>query len=331
MEACQEKLTEVIIYSKVIEREWDDFIFDQSINSTFMHSRKFFDHNPENSKDDSSLVFRKGNKIIGAFPAVLYLRDNKRILHSHLRATYGGFLVNGKVGIQEAMDIVEQTILFAKKQKVDQIIVRNPYRIFHSLLCDETDYAMWFHGFKIKSREIEVVIPLHSDVKNNKIRYHFDCQRSIKKSSQYVEVRESNDFKSYWMLLEKCLIERHHSKPVHDYNSICKLREKVGENKVLLFNAYNNEKLIGGVVIFNFNGLVMHSQYTASDYNFKHLCPVHAVIDYLIDWGSKRGFKYFNLGMANEEEGQKINSGLFHFKESFGGRGVLRETMYLDL
>jgi hypothetical protein len=331
MESCPKTLIQLVTYSKAIKREWDDFVFNKSINSTFIHSRSFFDHNSLNDNDDSSLVFYKDKKIVSIFPAVLYSNNGKRILHSHLRATYGGFVVCEKVGIQESMEIVEQTISFAKEQKVDQIIVRNPYRIFHSKLCDETDYAMWFYGFKLKSRELEIVIPIHKDYCNNRKRYHYDCQQNIKKASKAVQVHISDDFESYWILLEKSLLERHGKRPVHDYMSICNLREKVGSDKVLLFNAFYNEKLIGGIVVFIFDRMVMQTQYTASDFDYKHLCPVHAIIDYLIVWGGERGFKYLNLGMANEQEGRKINLGLFGFKEGFGGRGMLRETMYLDL
>jgi len=55
------------------------------------------------------------------------------------------------------------------------------------------------------------------------------------------------------------------------------------------------------------------------------------VIDHIINWGTENKYSYFNLGTANEEAGRKINYGLFHFKEGFGGRGILRETMHLIL
>lgn len=329
-EIC-EKITEMIPYSANHKSEWDNFIFNESINGTFIHCRDFFDHDPQNAQDDASLVFYKETKIVAAFPATFYLKNDLRILHSHLRATYGGFIVNEKVGVQEAINIVQQTIVFAKKKEVNQIIVRNPFRVFHSSFCDETDYAMWFNGFRIKSRELEIVIPLFQDFSDNRNMYHNNTSRNVKKASKLVEVRISDDFIDFWKLLGECLSERHGQKPVHNYNSIYQLRQNVGKEKVLLFNAYYQGCLIGGIVLFLLNKSVAQTQYIASDYNFKHLFPVHAIIDFLISWCSKRGLKYLNLGMANEEEGRKINFGLFHFKESFGGRGMLRETMVLDL
>lgn len=77
--------------------------------------------------------------------------------------------------------------------------------------------------------------------------------------------------------------------------------------------------------------MAIHAQYVASDSNYQDLRPLNAVIDEISDWGFKNSFSYFNLGTANESAGREINYGLFHFKEGFGGRGILRETMHLIL
>jgi len=51
----------------------------------------------------------------------------------------------------------------------------------------------------------------------------------------------------------------------------------------------------------------------------------------LMEWGQGEGFQYLVLGISTEERGQKINWGLFRFKEGFGGRGVLRRHYVLEL
>ena len=84
------------------------------------------------------------------------------------------------------------------------------------------------------------------------------------------------------------------------------------------------DKVIAGIVLFVFETAV-HAQYIASDNKFQHLRPLNAVVDYIVQWSKKCGYKYFNFGTANENDGKKINYGLFKFKEGFGGRGVLRE------
>lgn len=331
MDTIIQELVRLVPYTECLRDAWEDFIENRAINSTFLHSRKFFDHNPLNAADDASLVFYKGGLIVAVLPACLYRKNGQLIFHSHLRATYGGFIVCKKVGVEEALQIVHQTVQFAKEKNAKQIIIRNPFRIFHDTLCDETDYAMWYYGFKIKSRELETAVELSNNIEEIRAAYSRGTRYSVKKSKKSVEVRLSEDFKAFWELLEKRLGERHGTKPVHDYAAICRLRENVGKENVLLFGAYYNDQLIGGNVVFSFKNNVLHGQYNASDWEFQNLMPLYGVVDYIIEWGKERGFKYFNMGTSNEEEGTKINNGLLSYKESFGGRSFLRETMMLDV
>jgi lipid II:glycine glycyltransferase (peptidoglycan interpeptide bridge formation enzyme) len=191
---------------------------------------------------------------------------------------------------------------------------------------------MWFHGFEIKSREIEICLRLDDgDINTIRSRYSGAAGRNVRKAAKFINVRLSDDIENYWHLLEKNLAERHHKKPVHDYHSIIRLIETVGSENVLLFGGYHENKLVSGILIFKFSNTALHAQYIASDRSFQELRPVNAVVDYIAEWGNQRGFKYFNLGTANENDGETTNSGLFSFKEGFGGRSVLRETMILNL
>lgn len=326
----QKKAISVILYSQKLDADWDRFVEKEAINATFLHTRKFYNHNPLNATDDMSLMFYKMNRLIAVLPAILHKVDHRLVLHSHLRATYGGFIVSNKVTLEGAIQLVEETVRFARDNDVQEIVIRNPFRIYHNRLCDETDYAMWSCGFKVKSREIETAVSLKDDIQTIRSHYHKGTKYSVGKARRNVEVRLSEDFEDFWRILNVSLMERHNQKPVHDYAAICKLREKVGKERVILFGAYYRDKLIGGNVVFNFNN-VLHGQYNASDLNFRFLTPLHAVVDYILEWGHSRGFEYFNMGMSNEAAGKEINTGLLRYKEGFGGRGILRETMNLNL
>src|SRR3982750_1978777 len=106
---------ECIRYNDSKESEWDTFIEKNRRNATFLHSRKFFNHNPLNSLDDASLMFYYKNKLIGVLPATLYETKGQVIFHSHPRSTYGGFVIDEKVGVEEALKIVEITVEFARR------------------------------------------------------------------------------------------------------------------------------------------------------------------------------------------------------------------------
>lgn len=320
---------EIKKYHSDLHEEWDALV-TSSINGNFLHSRVFFDHNPSNEKDDCSFLFYKKNKLVGVLPCSLYTKDGVLMLHSHLRSTYGGYVVNEEVGTEEAVEMVELTIREAKLLDVKEIIIRNPFRIFHKALCDETDYAMWYHGFSLKSREIEIANSLKGDINEIKKRYENGTKYNVKKAVKEVTCATSTDYKSFWEMLEKNLYEKHGKKPIHTLQEFYNLKEKVGENRIKLFAGFIKDKMVCGAIIFIFDKDI-HAQYIASDNNHQDIRPLNAVIDYIIEWGNKEGYEYFNQGTGNSDSGRVVNLGLFHFKEGFGGRGTLRETMSLKL
>lgn len=312
-------------YNDSLESAWETFIEKNKRNATFLHSRQFFKHNPLNSGDDASLMFYKKNKLKGVFPAALYKKEGQLILHAHPRSTYGGFVIENEAGVEEAMEIVEATVEFARQEKVSEIIVRNPFRIFHQVPTDETDYAMWYHGFVLKSRELECAIKLDEHAVS---RYENGAKYNIKKAIKSVEVKETDDLARFWEMLTQNLLEKHGSQPVHSLDQFTTLVNLVGHDKVKLVGGFIEGKLVCGVLLFVVAPMALHAQYIASDSQYQNIRPLNAVIDHIIKWGTVQGYSYFNLGTANEDAGRKINFGLFHFKEGFGGRGILRETMH---
>jgi len=315
-------------YNGSMEKEWDSFIEKNKRNATFLHSRQFFKHNPLNRVDDASLMFYKKNKLKAVLPATLYKKEDGLIFHSHPRSTYGGFVVENAAGVEEAVEIVEATVEFAKQQHVNEIIVRNPFRIFQQVPTDETDYAMWYHGFVIKSRELECAVKLDAYASS---RYENGAKYNIKKAIKSVEVKETEDYARFWEMLTHNLLEKHGSKPVHTLEQFQQLISLSGRDKVKLMGGFIDGKMVCAVLLFVCAPMVLHAQYIASDNEYQEIRPLNAVIDHIINWGTENKYSYFNLGTANEEAGRKINYGLFHFKEGFGGRGILRETMHLIL
>jgi hypothetical protein len=316
------------VYQPEREEVWESFIYSNTRNATFLHSRAFFLHNGQNAADDISLMFYKNGKLRAVLPAASLQPNGKKQLVSHPRSTYGGFITDHSVGVEDALEIVEATVAFAKEHGFGEVIVRNPFRIFHQFPTDETDYAMWFHGFTILKREVESVVQLQEDAA---AYYDDSTRRSIKKAWKSVTVKETDDFAGYWNILTENLKARHQTAPTHELDAILRLRSLVGSDRVRLFGAFADDKMVAGIVVFVSNKLALQTQYIASDSNYQQLRPLNAVIDHLIQTGYREGFRYLNLGTSNEEDGKKINAGLFRFKEGFGAKATLRETMHLVL
>jgi len=128
--------------------------------------------------------------------------------------------------------------------------------------------------------------------------------------------------------LKKNLKERFKKKPVHNYEAIVKLKSSLKPGEIKLVAAFENEIMIGGMIIFDFMNKFIHAQYIASSYEYQNIRPINAVIDYTIKWACVNNYEYFNLGTPHEDSGKIINLGLSYFKEGFGGSSCLRETMH---
>ncbi|HMO33812.1 MAG TPA: GNAT family N-acetyltransferase [Lacibacter sp.] len=319
---------QVLPFHDTLEQTWDDFIERNNRNATFLHSRRFFNHNPANKTDDASLLFYKDTKLVAVLPATLSGSGGNRRLVSHPRSTYGGYVLDPSTGVEEAIALVAATIAFAREQGVAEIIINNPFRVYHRIPSDETNYALWYHGFSIRSRKLETVIPLREDARSF---YNDSTLRSVKKAWKAVTVAETDDYESYWNILTANLQEKHQTEPTHTLEEFRRLLQLVGDGQIRLIGGFAGSHLVGGIVLFVTHPITLHAQYIASDNNFQHLRPMNAIIDYLVDWGYRNGYSYLNLGTANEEDSYGINYGLFRFKEGFGGRGVLRESMHLKL
>jgi len=54
----------IIPFTEEYSTEWDDFVENKSINGTFLHSRKFYNHHAQNRLDDNSFLFYKRKKLL---------------------------------------------------------------------------------------------------------------------------------------------------------------------------------------------------------------------------------------------------------------------------
>lgn len=321
-------------YSEDLADEWDAFVGQRARNGTFLHSRAFFRHNPANAADDASLLFRDGPRVAGVLPAALLrAADGAATLHSHPRSTYGGFVVGPEVGAEATIAMVDAAIAHARALGAARMVVRNPFRIFHHAPSDESDYALWLRGFAVRSRELEVAVPT-AGLAPDAALASFDgkTRNQVRKALKLgVVVEETDAYGEFWPMLETNLQERHGTRPTHTLEAFERLRSLVAPSAIRLVAARHDGRLIAGAVVFAANARALHVQYIASRADALHLCPVNAVIAHLVSLAAAEGFHYLNLGMSTEDAGRRPNLGLFGFKEGFGGRGVLRETLELSL
>ena len=141
-------------------------------------------------------------------------------------------------------------------------------------------------------------------------------------------MHESDDFDSFWKLLEGVLRDNHSAKPVHTLNEIKLLASRFPDN-IRLFLATKEENVLSGALIYE-SERVAHTQYMANNADGRECGALDLVIDYLLT-DYYRGKYYFDFGISCEQGGRYLNTGLISQKEGFGARPVVHDFYELIL
>jgi len=307
------------------QARWDGFV-RSSRNGTLMQERKFLNYHPPGRFTDCSLMARDSlGGIVAVIPAAVKYEENKKIFCSHPGASHGGIVVGNEFRTDRALILVSLLIEHCGGNRFDAIELKMIPRIYHRWPSDEIDFALKQNGFSAVSTELATALPLKEigSMPGYMAQSAVRSLRRAEKSEVYME--ESTDFEAYWAILTANLQQRHNSRPTHNLTEIYHLIEQY-PGEIKLFAAFHQGEMVGGVTVFLLNNRVVNCFYIAHDDRYQSLRPLNLVFPRLINWAVDKGYHYLDWGISTENRGKVINHGLFRFKETFGGRGVLRET-----
>ena len=80
---------EILPYSHELESRWDRFVMENSMNGTFLQTRKFLNYHPEGRFRDASFFVEKSGIIVAIVPGCNV--DGKFV--SHQGSTFGGPII----------------------------------------------------------------------------------------------------------------------------------------------------------------------------------------------------------------------------------------------
>lgn len=312
-------------YENEFENEWEEFV-GSSVNGTFMQERKFLSYHPYDRFSDHSLIFMEDKRIIALLPAAVVQQEDKRILYSHPGASHGGLIIKSSLNAKKCLELVSTLVEYCAMTGFDYIRLKLVPRVYHSGLSDQLDFALRFSGFEIEYTELATALELKKGEEPFAKRVMSatafrNYQKALKSGLSAVEDADINDF---WPILEYKLEQNHNAKPAHSFNEIKHLKT-LYPDRIKLFAAYEGVTPAAGVLAFLLNERVINCFYIAHDDRYQHMRPLNLVFGYMMEWGRKNSFSYLDWGISTEGKGSSVNTGLFRFKEGYGGHGVLRE------
>lgn len=312
----------VIRYAPEKENEWNAFV-KVAKNATFLFDRGFMDYHSDRFKDHSLMVYNDNENLTACFPAN---ETAEGLIWSHQGLTYGGLIHQKGLKLPVVIEVFQSVLAYYAEKGFKTLRYKAFPRFYNELQTDEIEYCLFLNHAKLYRRDTAIAV-------NRKypIKYSGNIRREAKKAKENgVVISEDTDFENFWKnVLIPNLENRFEVKPVHSADEIKFLVERF-PNKIKLFTATDSkEKILAGTVFFLTKN-VAHCQYiSASDEGRRTGALNHLFISLLDEYFLEK--RYFDFGIANEEAGRKINTGLLAWKERMGGRTYSHDFYELDL
>lgn len=299
---------------------WDMLVME-SPTGTFLHRRGYMDYHSDRFIDCSVMVFDDKDRLVAALPA----NADGHTVVSHGGLTYGGWLVDSRrVGASAMLAVWDSALDYYRSLGFEEMVYKSVPDIYHRYPAEDDIYALFRHGAAIDCVQVSAAIDLDAPM-------GFDSNASrgaAYAAKSAVTIRESDDFRSFWEILSKLLVERYGTSPVHSLAEIELLRSRFPDN-IRFYGAYHGTELVAGTVMY-LTDTVAHAQYIAASPKGKELKALPLLFKSLIE-GCTGRFRYFDFGTSNERHGQYLNEGLIRQKTGMGGRGIAYTTYKLNL
>jgi predicted N-acyltransferase len=310
------------------ESRWDQFVSSGN-NGTLFHLRKFLNYHPQDRFQDHSILIEKKQNLFSVLPAAELIVDGKRILVSHPGSTVGSFVVPENLSIADAMSMSEALVSYVKENNFSGIRITLPPTLYQRRLSNYMDFSFFKQGFTYSKRDVTSILFLEDSLDKNLAKFKSSHLRAVRNAQEKgVNVRQSNDFDSFYHILEQNLKIRHSVSPTHTLAELKNIHAMFPD-RINLFAAFVKGVMVAGVVNFVVNDHVVLAFYISHDEAYQEFRAVNLLFYSIFDWAIQQGFKIYDFGTftVNEEP----NMGLGRFKENFGASGIFRDTIELKL
>jgi len=319
---------EIDVYRPDFRARWEKFV-KAANNGTVFHRQRFLDYHPADRFQSHHLIFRRKNRILALLPGVVKEVKGAKHFISHAGASYGGFVVSPRLGVHESHLVVGASIDYLRKAHFRRVELTPPPLCYNAQPTNYIDFALLKHGFGYVKRELTSVVPIPAVGKDIFTSFKSEARTATRRAQKLgVVIRESDDYEGFYNILRQNLRMRHNVAPTHTLEEILHLKSLLPQ-EIRLFSAFVSDQQIAGVILFACNPGVILAFYISHRQEFQKYRSLNLLFHQLMDWGRQHGFKFLDFGTFTLN--MEPNWGLGKFKETFGAKGIFRDTLYLDL
>lgn len=303
---------------------WDAFC-EQSAQATLLHSRLFLSHHGARFVDRSLIASDSRGRWLAVLPAAQDPADPRQVV-SHPGATFGGIVHQGEGRGGAMLDLLTAFCARYRAEGASRLLYRAVPSVYQRLPAQDDLYALWRMGARLHRRDLNCAVHLQSPYPTSEQR-----RRGLRRAQKAgLRIVEGNaELPELWSVLTDNLKRRHGATPLHSLAEIQDLAARFPRH-ITCVTARRDDRTLGGVVLF-LAATTAHAQYIASSEQGHALSALDAVFDYCLQASRLQGRHWLAFGTSNEQAGRLLNEGLYRFKASFGGGGIVHDHYEIDL
>jgi len=315
---------EILPYTKELDQRLDRFVNQESVNGTFLQSRRFLNYHPEGRFKDASFVLHKSGIIVAYFPGVV-TEDGCWI--SHQGTTFGGPIISKDYYSGSRLLEIIETADKHLSENFKSVKMKPTGRIFSTEPTDLLEYALEHFGYT-RSSELSSYTQINEcndplELCTRECRHNY--RKSNGESFNYRPLESDEEFQKFYNLLEISK-KKYNTKPVHTLQELNLLKGLFPE-EILFRGIFDGETYLSGMMLFVFKqAKAIHFQYVAPNESLRDKNGTTALYIEAMREAKRMGLEKFSWGISTEDGGRILNESLYHFKESFGAKSAVNVT-----
>ena len=294
--------------------EWNRFVA-ASKNGTFLFDRQFMDYHADRFMD-CSLMFYRDNALYALLPANV----KGDVLTSHGGLTYGGLVMSSRCSAKGVQEVFAAMNTYLADLGVRRVVYKAIPWIYHQLPAEEDLYALTSicHATLI-IRDISSAV-----IGDRPVRFSESRKSGLRKAQRMGQtVKESEDFATFWQILNANLTAKYGVRPVHSVSELELLHGHFPQ-AIRLYMVYDGGKPLGGTLLF-LTPQVLHTQYISATAEGKAHGAIDLLFNHLIN-EVYTDYRYIDFGKSTVSDSADLNEQLIFQKEGFGARAVCYDT-----
>ncbi len=312
---------EILPYSPELDKRLDHFVECESVNGTFLQTRRFLNYHPADRFTDASFALEKSGTIVAYFPGVA----KEQTFVSHAGTTFGGPII--------AKSFYSGSRLLEILKEADQYLTSRfkniRFKITPAIFAEESpdllEYMLEHMGYT-RHTELSSYCTLQSVVDPLE-NCDKECRRIFKKSEiegiRFGNLEKTENFETFYHFLEISK-SKHNVHPVHTLQELYDLKDNRIPDHIRFRGIWDGNTLVAAMMLFLFEGTkTIHGQYIAPNPDYEKFQPTTALYVRVMREAAQEGYKQISWGISTEDGGNYLNESLLRFKESLGAKACV--------